>query len=540
MAKELSRAKCILLTVHYASAANVKALHSFTPTRSDELEPELVLRILLTYLPESVEPKEYTKYVEEVASRLYLDYDRQDVEVDLSPVQDLSEDKAQKQVKKLHLLDCHKVAFPPYSPDDLLTRFLVARAYLIDQQAGLLNLVPQLIEPFLPNYKYLRGWYISVVLPIKRLELEYYSDQSQQDVPQVTLGEFAGWKAPKGVDFLLAKAIEMDGTVPMIQHSSTSIGRDVKGLVGPWMYGFTVRKRRKLDFTPVEGANEQPDSPTSPSTGFQRVSLDGVKAEDKTGHDWEHMFAWIVKNAKKDLTVVAHLIEDWDGPSDVDLGGFSEGGSDYIDEATLRKLERQYAQAAFAACYAADGNSEDVIKGSHGILARLADLLDFVPPPDLATSVDSLPRIEEHMTELETSQNVADLAPERLLEPEHPLTTPRMETYMLLQMTLYSAYQLSGLGHDIALVHVAKLRLYASADEQLALLQKILHGLSESGARKDEQEWVAQRRKLLWLWNWGIDADSEAADTGAGVLGKVKREVFEEEMLKVFVDTARK
>ena len=70
MAKDLSVAQCILLTVHYASEGNIKALHSFTPTRLDALDPELVLRILLAYLPESLDPREYTTYIGEVASRL--------------------------------------------------------------------------------------------------------------------------------------------------------------------------------------------------------------------------------------------------------------------------------------------------------------------------------------------------------------------------------------------------------------------------------------------------------------------------------------
>ncbi|KAK0800605.1 hypothetical protein LTR91_013583 [Friedmanniomyces endolithicus] len=539
MAKQLSGAQCILLTVHYASSANIKALHSFTPTRSDVLEPDLILRILLTYLPESVEPKEYASYVEEVASRLYLDYEREEVDVDLRPVKDLSEEQAQKQVKRLHLREYKPMVFPPSASDDLLNRFLISRGLLMDEQAGLLNLVPHLVEPFLPRNEYLRTWYISVVLPVIRLELEYYSDQADSKVPQMSLSDFANQDPAKGIDFLLRKALEMDGTVPMVEHSNTSIGRDVKGLVGPWMYGHTERKRRKMNSDSLESARSAPDTvgQGGPGGTARKVPLDGITDEDKTGHDWEGMFRWMVANAKRDLTVIAHLIEDWDGPSDVDLGGYSEGGREYIDEEVLRKLELQYAQAAFAACYAAEGDTQEIIRGAHGILARLAELLDFLPPPDLASSVDSLPLVERQLPELGTSDSVNNLTSERLLEPEHPLTTPRMETYMLLQMLVYSTYQLAGLGLNLALIDVAKLLFYASAEEQLAVLQKVLHGLTEHSSRKDEAEWDAQRKKLMWIWNWGIDVDDEQAQTGAGVLGRIKRELFEEEMLKVFIDT---
>ena len=100
MTKDLSNAKCILLTIHFASGGNIKALHSFTPSHPNVLNPELVFRILLTYLPESLDPQEYTTYVGEVGSRLYLDYEREDVAVDISPVQDITEEHAERRVKK--------------------------------------------------------------------------------------------------------------------------------------------------------------------------------------------------------------------------------------------------------------------------------------------------------------------------------------------------------------------------------------------------------------------------------------------------------
>ncbi|KAK5122323.1 hypothetical protein LTR85_004234 [Meristemomyces frigidus] len=540
MAKELSQAQCILLAVHFASSANIKALHSFTPTRLDALDPELILRILLTYLPESTEPKEYMSYVEEVASRLYLDYDREDVEVDTSPVKDLTPEQAQKKVRKLHLPELALPSFPPDAPDDLLTRFLCHRAYRIDEETGLLNLVPLLVEPFVGRNDYLRTWYISVVLPIVRLQLEYYPPDGT--VPEMALSEFEKLDGRDGLNFLLIKGEQEDGKVPT--HAPTdgkrnTIARDVKGLVGPWMYGHTERKRRKLGGARKEPSNDGAnDGVDDVESGFKKIALDGITEEDKTGHDWEYMYQWIVSHAQKNFPCVTHCIEDWDGPGDVDFGGFDRGAKPYLDEDVQRKLELQYAQAAFAACYAAQDDTDEVVHGAHGILARLAELLDFIPPPDLASSIESLPKIERHATRIEESQTVADLAPDMLLKPEHPLTTPRLETYMLLQMMVYSAYQFSGLSHPLSLVNVTKLHFYASGDEQLAVLRKILAGLSKSGTRKDETRWTADRGKLLWLWNWGIDSEDESAKNGAGVLGKIEKEDFEEEMLKAFVETS--
>lgn len=537
MAKDLSQAKCTLLTINYASEGNIKALHSFTPTRSDALEPEFIFRILLTYLPESLEPREYTTYVGEVASRLYLDYEREDVEVDLSPVQDLSEEQAEKKVKRLKLLEIRPPNFPPYAPDDILTRFLCHRTYRIDSETGLLSLVPQLVEPFLDRNDYLRTWYISVVLPLLRIEFEYYP---ADDSPSLGLSGFERLEGREGVDFLLQNEAGSRHTSRAVSGSQENeIARDIKGLVGPWMYGHTERKRRKLGHT--SEAAPQDSELENLSNGLRKISLDGVKPGDKTGHDWEHLYRWLVLRARENLPLITLAVDEWDGPADIDLGTFDPRITDvYLDDETQRKLEAQYAQAAFACCYAAQTHAEETIRSAHTILARLAALLDFIPPPDLATSVDSLPKIEKHAAPLDNSHTLADLEPDALLSPEHPLTTPRFETYMLLQMILYSAYQLAGLGHAISMVNVAKLHFYASADEQLALLQRILRHLTKTGARKEDTQWVSDRAKLLWLWNWGIDQDDDGATSGAGVLGKVSRQAFEEEMLKCFTETSCK
>lgn len=537
MADSLTTSQCILLTVHYASEGNIKALHSFTPTRSDALDPELILRILLTYLPETLEPREYVTYVEEVASRLYLDTSREDVKVDTSPVKDISEEQAKKKARKIvrGLSDIQPPSFPPDAPEDPLTRFVCHRAYKIDAETGLLNLVPELVEPFLSRNDYLRTWYISVVLPLLRLGFEYYPED--EGGPGMTLAQWGEVEGKRGIEILMGKSADKE------KKADVHVARDIRGLVGPWMYGHTQRKRRKVRH---ERADDAEDDDTQLANRTRKISLSGVSEEDKTGHDWEYMYRWLVLQARENFRLVGHAVEEWDGPGDVDLGGLAPGSNDqYLDEDVQGKLEAQYAQAAFASCYAVETDTEETVKGAHAILARLAELLDFVPPPDLATSVESLPRIERHAFQLDESQTVKDLEPDALLRPEHPLTTPRMETYMLLQMIVYSAYQFASLGHPYSLVNVAKLHFYASASEQVAVLKRILRKLSNSGARRDESQWIADRAKLMWLWNWGIDTEGDgnidnSEGAGAGVLGKIKREVFEREMLGVFVETSCK
>ena len=105
---------------------------------------------------------------------------------------------------------------------------------------------------------------------------------------------------------------------------------------------------------------------------------------------------------------------------------------------------------------------------------------------------------------------------------------------------IYSAYQFSVLNDPVSIANVARLHFNAPADEQLAGLQRILRGLVNGGARRDEELWIVDLAKLRWLWNWSSDVDSDEATFGAGVLGKVSRQTFEEEILKCLIETSCK
>lgn len=526
----LSSAQCLLLAVHHASEANIRTLHAFTPQRLDVLSPELVLRIVLTYLPETTDPSLYTTYVREVATRIYLEQ-HDPVDIDTTPVASLSPEKAQKRVNKLSTADLSPPAFPPHAPNDLLTRFIIHRANRIDAETGLLALVPRLAEPFLDTNHYLRTWYVSVVLPLLRLRYDYYPGTKDPPI----LSTFEKLDGQQGIDLLLDNVTNVQHDITSSTGSEGVIARDTRAMVGPWMYGHTERKRRRL-YSNKEPKQDQHNTARSPPrTAF--IKLDGVSKEDKTGHDWEYVFEWMVHHAVDNFALATNLIEEWDGPGDVDLGGF-QNPQEYLDDDTQAKLERQYAQAAFACCYAAQADSPETIDGAHGILVRLAQLLDFEPPPELATSVKQLPKVDKHAELLHATDSTIYLEPDVLLRPEHPLATPRLETYMLLQMMVYSAYQLNGLGHSISILNVAKLRFFSDEHEQLALLLKIVHGLAAKGKR-DEQQWQYDYDRLIWLWNWNIELEDHGR-RGAGIFGKIEETTVERELLKVLISSGCK
>ncbi|OCL08687.1 secretory pathway Sec39 [Glonium stellatum] len=517
-AQQLSVAHCVLLAVHYATESNVIALRTLTASRQDAFDPELTLRIILTYLPESAEPSSYTTYIHEFAARINLDERENDVSLDVSPVKELSDTQARKKLHKLHLLPLVHRSCPPDSLHDPLTLFLIHRAHRIDQETGLLDFVPQLVVPFLSQSEYLRTWFISTALPLLRLGYEYYP---QTSIP--SLEAFDRLNETKAVETLLSNHEQSQHD---IRTETDTIGRDIRGLIGPWMYGHNERKRRKLNKarrqSVVDGGHER----------SQGDSLDGASTSHELGtnEDWDCLFTWLIRTASKNFPLVISAIRNWDGPGDVDLGGY-ENGHEYLSEELQGTLELRYAQSALASVYAVDADAQDTIEGAHSLLVRLANLLDFETPPDLTTNIDLFPKFNSsNLPEIST----AILQPETLLQPDNPLTRPELQTFQILQMLVYSAYLLAGLHHTASIKSVAKLRFNSDSEEQFSLLQKMLHALA-SGPRKSDEQWASIRDRLIWLWAWGMDMN-ETTSHGFGVFGKIERSLFESEILKALLE----
>ena len=519
-AADLSQAHCIILLVHFTSEGNIRALRSLTALRRGALEPELVFRVLLTYLPEAIEPKEYTTYLKELASSLDGDQGDEAVEVDVSPVDTLDEAHAQKKIRKLDLLELSPPHYPPHAPDDLLTRFLCHRGHRIDQETGLLNLVPELFEPFLARNEYIRTWCISNVLPLVRLGFEYYPDDPSL---VLSLSEFELLQGKKGVDYLLHETSRSTRQ----GYTGYAVTRDMKGLVGPWMYGNTERKRRRLEYDEQGTIGER-----SPTGGSDEPDSEMRYRND---HDWDYVYRWMVQSSVENFPLITNIIDGWDGPEDVDLGGYDPGRNNkYLHEDMRLLLKTRYAQAAFASCYAVQSDTEESAYRARSVSKRISTLLDYPSPPELTANVDMLPKAEAGASLLHATHTKDILQPERLLTPEHPLTSPTLAAYDLLQIFVHSAFLLTGLGRPASPVRVAEMKIFRSPGELMSVLQAILRNLSQSLSPKNESQWSCERDKLVWLWDWGLNPQPSAVE-GAGVFGKIPREEFEGDILTSLV-----
>lgn len=499
---KLSGPHCILLAVYYAAHANTPALQALTALRDGDLPLELSLSILLAYLPEQHDPASYYHLLAGLATGAREPGDNPADALDVAPVEQLSDVRARKKRQSLVL---PPVAHPLYAADrdmDLFTHFLIHRSHRIDAQTGLLDLVPRLVVPFLDHSEHLRTWFISTALPLLRLSYEYYPH-----LPPPTLDDFAALKGRRAVDLQLSNACNAS------TDNIHNVARDLKGVVAPWLCGAHDRSRRI-------SVNQD-----------RRGSIDDERPH--VPDDWDCLFQWLLHTSKDHLTLVTTAITEWDGPEDMDLGGY-EQGRDYVDDAQQRQLEIKYARTALACLYLIHQSDINALQTAHTLLDRICTLLNYDPPPDLNTSVDKLPSYDLKNPLLHDS-TTALLKEERLLHPDNDLTQPGPDAFRVLELIIFTSYTLFTLHHPVSIRDVANMSLRDDYSEQMSMLQKILHTLN-SNSKSDSQQWRIIRSKLVWLWNWGTDRHDEDRKA-QGIFGMLDSKTMETEILKALLES---
>ncbi|KAF2449842.1 secretory pathway Sec39 [Karstenula rhodostoma CBS 690.94] len=496
--EKLSAPHCILLAVHYANDSNLPALRALTALRHTDFDVELVFRILLTHLPESTAPAEYIEYLDELTNGNRTPGNDPAAALDIAPVEELTDSQARKKRRKLELLPLVHPLYKAETELDLLTHFLIHRAHQIDAQTGLPNAIPELVAPFVSHSEYLRTWLISTALPLLRLMYEYYPES-----PAPSLDDFARLRGRRAIDLQLANLRQTHAGTREVGHAA----RDLRGVVGPWICGATERKRRKL-------------SPDDRSASITEAPM-------QEPDDWEALFGWLVDTSKADFALVSSAITEWDGPEDLDLGGFEEG-RDYVDDETQHKLERRYAQTALACLYLVDGSHTDTLQTAHALLSRISDLLGLEPPPDLTVTVEALPSCAEDMPIQDLKAST--ILEENITRTDNPLTQPNQDTVHLVTLLIFSTFILSSLQQPYTLREVARMFLRNDQSEQTSLLHKIVHTLGTS-AKLDGEQWRANRSRLLWLWNWGAN-QAATGRHAQGILGHIDSKTIETEILK--------
>ena len=475
----------ILEAVRLAVHADIDALRRLVAGEAHTLKLDLVLRILLTYLPESTEPSVYTGFLHDLVfgNLNALDHST----LFQSGLAHLTKDEAQRRVRKLRLLPLENARGLDGKAPDIFTAFLLNRARRIDQETGLLSLIRQLLEPFLTHSSYLQKWFIGTLLPLLRFNYEYYP----QRVSIYSLETFEKLQGRTAINALLSEAIQR------CEHGDEGqIDRDLRGLVGPWIYGHTREKRRKIG----DGRQENlADTVKAPPPLLQH------DAQDTLVSLWTHAHEWLLDLSVRDFQQAVRAIERWDGPRDTDYGGWNTGENS-VNQEELTKATTDYGRAGLATIYACHEVTTLVFQGMQNVLGRIALLNDIPISLDLATARSTL-STNFLSQEYISSINPAHLFQDMLLHSSNPLTNLSKESVHLGELVLASALILEDMGHAQSIKKTLQLALFGTIVDQRDAFRRVLHAIQEN-KKKTDQAWNLRRQQLLWLRKWSRDDTS--------------------------------
>jgi hypothetical protein len=508
---EVSPAKIILLAVQLATSAELPYLESLVFRNPRTLHLELSLRILLSYLPETLPSPTYVPFLERIDRGKLLN----DVEFDVKKydLDQLGDEDAKKKARKLHLRPLSWPSEDIDEPQSPLVRFLMLRSLAIDESTGMIDQLPELLRPFLHHSPYLRTWMISTILPLVRFNYEYHPDHAMI----TTIPNFEKLDNQACVKFLLSRTVE---------DKETLVGQDIRGLVGPWMYRDTRWKRRR--------------SRKSTQAGLQNITaLNDTPVVNEKCIGWEDVFEWITTVASSSWETAVEAIEQWDGPGDVDIGGYGDG-SMWLDEDEQQYLERRYARAAMATAYLIPDASEDALKGVQRIVERIISLLDLDRVPTLQAAASLLHPATELNEDAISTRNLQYLRTD-FLDEANILTTPGKLSMNFLHALLVSAYLCTRVGSNYSIKKAAELVLLQDEREQEREFGKFISNVS-NGPKGDNKYWIKLRNEVLWLRSWGVEELSEGttASIGKGIFGKLSKNFVEAELLKLFLSNTRK
>ncbi|KAM0438901.1 hypothetical protein ACHAPT_001662 [Fusarium lateritium] len=500
----LSPAKVVLLAVHFATISDLDSLFSLTTQHGTILRQELILRILLTYLPETVNPSIYAPFVQAITSGEPLSQTTSDHQLDTSPVDNLSDDQASRKIKKLHLLPLKSHDVLHKADADSLTSFLFSRGYRMDEEAGMISLLPDLLIPFLDHALSIRTWMISTVLPLLRRNHLYYP----QKPARFSLLEFENLPDRTAVEYLLAETGAVDDEYGLI-------GRDLRGLVGPWLYD-DARWKRDL-------FNED-------------TSSDSGAASDLSCPGWEQTLEWLTSQASSSWKIALRAIESWDGPSDTDLG---EETSAWLQENQQQYLDRTYAKAVLASAYLNPDSEVDALEGAYKMCSKIKSLLDEEPEGSLQSTVAALAPVQPFDAGAFDGVKASAHLRNDLLQPSNPLTTPKEESIDLLTVLIQSAFLLTRSGVPCTVRKAGDLAFIQDVQDQKSELGRLIRTLSARAPKNDNEFWIRARQEVLWLHSWGNEPGPAASDSIRGIFGNVPVEFIETELLKALLSSGR-
>ncbi|KAG5948456.1 hypothetical protein E4U60_001877 [Claviceps pazoutovae] len=488
----LSPAKVLLLAVHFATHANIDSLTSLCQLHASTLHEELLLRILLTYLPETIRPELYVGLLQQILER-----DFQDTKAhapDSSPVDALTEAEAAKKVKRLHLRSLNGPLIHESFQRDVLSSFLVLRARSIDTETGTPSQFLDLLLPFIHRSSYLCTWISSIVVPYVKKEQAVDSRNS--------LLQFEALSDAEASIFLLSRQPDMPSTVQL------DIDHDLRESFGPWLYN------------PDRWKEAEPD-------GGKDIVCEG----------WQEFRTWLVSQAASSWPIAVQVLEKWGGIDDVCL---SHGLTMKLAKRFQDHCRETYAATTLACVYSIQDTSLECLSRLYNIVAKLRVRLAYDEKYEsLEKALETLPDLSLHNISTLWQDRTASLAKDNILAPKNLLTSPTAESTRLLLALILSAYNLTLHGHPSSVRRVGDLTFLRDTRDQNAVFTKLLWTIEKQASTCDDEYIVWARKRLLWLRGWRDAAATVPQEIDNGTFCAIHRESMDADFLKLMLSSGR-
>ena len=472
--KELTDAHIILLAIQATSEGDLDTLLKIVNLRRDVLPNILIYRLLLSFYPtESSGSAPAVTFLKALA-------DASDHVGTLSLDPSISSLPPHEALRHCQTISLHSI--PKHTSvhaQNGLADFVIEWAKRLERVDGITQPAAQFVEEFVEQDADLRLWYETYLVPLLRLQYEFYPDTD--DV--MTLERIERLSPSKGIDALLQNAER--------QHDPSSLARDLEQVVSPWVHGATIAKRRRLHSQSEDDA-------------FGEMS-------------WDPVYDWLVTSSKTGFGVSAGAYLKWSGPSGPEIS---------TDETA------HYAQTGLAMIYRCSEASKETHAICEQVLSKAAGLVGLNVPdlsqlePDISISESQVKAFDE-----------ADLLPHSLRQRSNRLTLVEEFSIQLMSGLLATARVLSGFGLSWSIPDLARACMFGSERRHKDELRRFLQHIPLQSQR--EVNWRSVRQQILWLQCWTDNQETSLKSQQTAFFARLSRDYVETQLLDAFLKAAQ-
>ncbi|KAK5236349.1 hypothetical protein LTR47_002300 [Exophiala xenobiotica] len=471
---ELTDAHILLLAAQLTSDGDLARLRELLDCRRGVLSQNIAYRLVLSFYP--VDTPDQSSLIEFLKS--FQTGDRQPTDaggfkVD-SSISTISRHDALGRCRTLRIQTIPNHL--PLEKDSEQASFIIEWAKRLEALSGTLEPLTEFVEHFVEHDPDLRHWYETYVVPVLRLQYEFYPDA--EDI--IGVQELEKMTVEDGVSTLLQYAER--------RHDPTDIARDLDYVVTPWVCGAQRAKRRRIDSLPAETKVDEPA--------------------------WESVNNWLINESLNNFEVAAKTFAGWKGPSGVDTPADA--------------VVSRYAQTGLAIIYACPAASRESLAMSREVLMKVATLIGLAAP-DTTTIGPNVVLAKPFVKELEE----IDLLSSSFSRKTNQFTRPTASSVQLLVGSLATSAALLELGLASSLGDVVRTSVFGSERRHKDELRRLLQQIPR--LTRKEIDWRSVRRQLRWFRTWSQHSEAETDNPRPAYLGRLTAEYLETQTLDSFL-----